>query len=45
LASNVAGAAALGDAEYQRLVAEADKTGDRSKVAAYLRAKKAKQAA
>jgi hypothetical protein len=43
--SNVAGAAALGDAQYQRLVAEADKTGDRSKVAAYLRAKKAKQPA
>jgi hypothetical protein len=37
--STVAGAAALKDTELARLQAEADKTGDRSKVAAYLRNK------
>lgn len=43
--SSVAGAAAV-DSQLARLQAEADKTGDRSKVAAYLRTKsKAKQAA
>jgi hypothetical protein len=43
--SSVAGAAAV-DSNLARLQAEADKTGDRSKVAAYLRSKnKAKQAA
>lgn len=43
--SSVAGAAAV-DSQLARLQAEADKTGDRSKVAIYLRTKqKAKQAA
>lgn len=43
--SSVAGATAV-DNQLARLQAEADKTGDRSKVAAYLRQKnKAKQAA
>jgi hypothetical protein len=37
--STVAGAAALNDNELARLQAEADKTGDRSKVAAYIRKK------
>lgn len=36
--SNVAGAAVV-DSEYERLSAEADRTGDRTKVAAYLRQK------
>jgi hypothetical protein len=45
--SGVSGAAAIGDKELQRLQDQADKTGDRSKVAAYLRSKaqRAKQAA
>lgn len=45
--SGVSGAAAIGDKELQRLQDQADKTGDRTKVAAYLRAKKerARQAA
>lgn len=44
--STVAGAAGLKDAELARLQAEADKTGDRSKVAAFIRKKnQAKQAA
>lgn len=39
--SSVAGAAAV-DSQLSKLQAEADKTGDRSKVAAYLRQKKAR---